>query len=143
MKISYQRWPCKYRLLEDYAHEIGVEGVRYSGAYLRLSPEGRLTVKAGYGWDGPSGPTFDTEDFMRGSLVHDALYQLMREGVLDRYQHREMADRLLRDICIEDGMAPGRAEYVYCAVRACGELSATPEHERPQAPTWPTGGTPE
>jgi len=29
---------------------------------------------------------------MRGSLVHDALYQLMRDGHLDRATHREAAD---------------------------------------------------
>lgn len=143
MKIRYLAAPCKYRLLEDYAHQLGLVGVVYNGAYLRLSPDGLLTIKAGYGWDGPSGPTFDTEDFMRGSLVHDALYELMRGGVLDRYQHRDMADRLLRDICIEDGMAPGRAAYVYCGVRACGELAATHKDEWPQAPTWPAGGAPE
>ena len=32
-------------------------------------------------------------DIMRGSLVHDALYQLMRENLLDHLVYREQADR--------------------------------------------------
>ena len=62
----------------------------------------------GYGRDGPSGPTLDTRDFIRGSLVHDALYQLMREGLLDHSIHRE------------DGMTALRAWWVYQGVRLFG-----------------------
>jgi hypothetical protein len=43
----------------------------------------------GYAWNGPSGPTLDTRNFMRGSLVHDALYQLMREGRMDNGLRRQ------------------------------------------------------
>jgi hypothetical protein len=90
-------------------------------------------MKAGYAWDGPSGPTWDTDTFMRGSLVHDAMYQLMRLGCMDRV-HRCYADELLRDICIEDGMWSFRAWYVYKAVRSCGESAATNSREVKVAP---------
>lgn len=63
----------------------------------------RLSVYAGYSWDGPSGPTLDTVDFLRASLVHDALYQLLREGVLPAAARAD-ADRILREISAEDGM---------------------------------------
>jgi predicted HicB family RNase H-like nuclease len=36
-------------------------------------------------------------------LVHDALYQLMRENYPDLNIHREAADRILQKICKEDG----------------------------------------
>lgn len=55
---------------------------------------GRLVIRAGYAWDGPSGPTLDTASAMLPSLVHDALYQLIREGVLD-VRHRKDADEML------------------------------------------------
>lgn len=76
-----------------------------------------LKIENRYAWDGPSGPTIDTESFMRGSLVHDALYQLMREGHLDRKIWRLYADKLLRKICLEDDMSKFRAWYVYHSVR--------------------------
>jgi len=78
-----------------------------------------LTLMKGYACDGPSGPTVDTEDFMRGSFVHDALYQLIREGVLGK-SFRKKADKILYRLCREDGMPWFRAQYVYRAVRWFG-----------------------
>jgi hypothetical protein len=127
----------KYQLVEDYGIfiEIFPPEVLQSG-FLMLEPSGFLHIRAGYAWDGPSGPTFDTLDFMRGSLVHDALYQLMRLGLLDGKKHRKYADLLLEKICMEDGMPKHRARYVYTAVRLWGLPSAT-EPEKPilYAPT--------
>jgi hypothetical protein len=91
--------------------------------FVVLEAAGDLHVRSGYAWDGPSGPTFDTLSFMRGSLVHDALYQLIREGHLPRDPFREHADRLLREHCREDGMSALRAWYVYQAVRLRGDDS--------------------
>jgi len=64
-------------------------------------------------------PTIDTKTFMAGSLAHDALYQLIREGILPPF-HRHRADIILRDMCLKDGMSKLRAWYVYRAVRAFG-----------------------
>lgn len=79
-----------------------------------------LKIKNMYAWDGPSGPTIDTENFMRGSLVHDVLYQLIREGHLDKKSWRLYADKLIRKICLEDGMNKFRAWYVYHTLRMFG-----------------------
>ena len=78
----------------------------------------KLFIKIGYHWDGASG-WFDTQAIMRGALVHDALYQLMRQGEMTRTLRIE-ADRLLRDICIMDGMSRFMANRVYNAVRLFG-----------------------
>lgn len=118
----------KYQLVEAYEHptEIRPESVvRTVGDFVVLTTDGRLQTKKGYAWDGPSGPTIDTKNFMRGSLVHDALYQLMREGLLSQ-EHRETADRLLREICLEDGMSRIRAWWVYRAVRSFAAAAAAP-----------------
>ncbi len=122
----------KYQLQEAYVVEVGIEpkaGVETD--YLALSTDGTLTVKKGYAWDGPSGPTVDTANFMRGSLVHDALYQLMREGHLDGKLHRERADRLLQRMCVEDGMSSLRAWWVYLGVRFGGGPSVDPANAKP------------
>lgn len=93
--------------------------------FVKLSPAGLLTIQAGYAWDGPSGPIPASPDFMRGSLVHDALYQLMQTGLLDT-QYRGVADDLLYLICIEDGMDKNYAKWVYTAVHTFGGRRADP-----------------
>ena len=108
----------KYQLKSNYAVTISIKPpADITTPYITLNAQGMLTLKDGYAWDGPSGPTIDTLTFMRGALIHDALYQLMREGKLNPTVHRETADSILRDICMEDGMWSFRAWYVYQAVR--------------------------
>lgn len=116
--------------MDDYAIQVDIKPAEEFGfTYLSLSMDGLLTVSRYYAWDGPSGPTLDTRDFMRGSLVHDALYQLMRLRVLDYRVHRKRADQLLREICLEDGMCRLRAWYVYHALRIFASGSARPRKE--------------
>lgn len=123
-----------YRKLKGYKYEllngelIEVPQVAALGLienkYITLD-NGILLIKKHYAWDGPSGPTLDTKTFMRGSLVHDSLYQLMREGLLPRIW-RKYTDKLLRDICLEDGMKKFRAWYVYHSVRTFAKKSSMP-----------------
>lgn len=96
--------------------------LRYAGPYLGIDRD-ELKIAKGYAWDGPSGPTFDTKTFMRASLVHDALYQLIRMEVLP-VALREDADAILHRICREDGMSRFRAWYCWKAVRRFGGSSA-------------------
>lgn len=134
--IAY-RGGYKYQTEADYAIRTGITPEKeFSSDYLAITVDGHLTIKKGYAWDGPSGPTFDTRNFMRGSLVHDALYQLMREKALDSAKHRPMADRLLQAVCEEDGMSRLRAWWVYWGVRLFGDPAADPTNKKPiiQAP---------
>jgi len=108
----------KYELMEFTVCKNTIEKVSIDTTYVRLK-NGELLVRKHYAWDGPSGPTFDTKSFMRGSLFHDVLYQLMYNGQLDK-KYRKYADQLLRQICREDGMNRIRAWYVYRSVRAFG-----------------------
>lgn len=122
----------KYQLEETYSIKTDIKPLAVVNTnFIRLDYAGLLTIKEGYAWDGPSGPTEDTPSFMRGSLVHDALYQLMREGLLDRDDYRKPADELLKKICLEDGMNPFRAEYVYRAVRIFGKSYNTKSDPNP------------
>ena len=134
--IHYQAG-FKYQLVYDYWGQIDImlpQDITFT--WFSISKTGEIKVKRGYAWDGPSGPTIDTKNFMRGSLVHDALYQLMREQKID-IDHRDEADRLLRQHCREDGMSVLRAWIVYLAVKWFGKKSALPdegEEEIYQAP---------
>ena len=80
---------------------------------------GVLTIQPGYAWDGPSGPTIDTPDSMRGSLIHDIFYQMMREGLIHKRWRKRVDKELLR-ITRQDGMPRWRAYPWYWAVRISG-----------------------
>lgn len=132
MKCIAYNGGYKYQLKQEYTVTIGIRPqTAIDTEYIDLDTDGRLTIAEGYAWDGPSGPTIDTLTFMRGSLVHDALYQLMREQRLDHVLHREAADRTLQQICIEDGMWSVRAWLVYYAVRLFADPAADPSARRP------------
>jgi len=115
----------KYQLMENYELYIPIRNKIVSERFIKLCVDGLLIIKQGYAWDGPSGPTFDTLTFMRGSLVHDAIYQLIRLELLPLL-YRKLADELLYSICLEDGMNKFRAWYVYQSVRLFAGLCAKP-----------------
>jgi len=122
-----KRRKYKYNLKSDLEYETGIQlGEPKSDKFLGISTTGTLQIKKGYSWDGPSGPTIDTKTFMQGALIHDALYQLMREGILPQ-EARKRADVILRDVCIEDDMFPFCAWVVYYAVRIFGACYAKPD----------------
>ena len=107
-QIKY-REGYKYQLAEDYTIQISIYPiVEIETEFIRLDRDGYLLIRRGYAWDGPSGPTCDTVNSMRGSLVHDALYQLMRQGHL-LPELRDEADVIAYKIWREDGMGAFRA----------------------------------
>jgi hypothetical protein len=90
----------KYQTLDEIVYETGWnlprrQSVATDLGWVHLSGDGRLTIRRGYCWNGASGPTLDTASTMRASLVHDALYQILREGLLPP------AFRLRADACLE------------------------------------------
>lgn len=112
----YYRPGYEYQSSRNYSHAVPwYDGPTVRCPFVTLYP-GLLVVHAGYAWDGPSGPTFDTRSFMRGAFVHDALYQLIREGELAP-AYRLQADRELWACCRADGMWLVRAAWVYAGVR--------------------------
>jgi hypothetical protein len=128
MKLQYQlltNW--KYRTVGPCMVKTGILDLFINTPYATLHGTGLLIISDGYAWDGASGPAIDTKTFMRGSLVHDCLYQLMREGLLDRDKYRNCADELLRQICLEDGMWKARADWVYWAVKSFAKRSTEPK----------------
>ena len=128
-KILYKKG-YKYQLVDGFTALVDIYPPKVLiTEFIILSPYGELFLKKGYAWDGATG-AIDTRNFMRGSAVHDALYQLMRQGLLDADKYREIADKELRKICKEDGMSSFRAAYVYRAVRTFGGRLAKPSAKR-------------
>ena len=130
--ISYKKG-YKYQLVEAYTVKIPIrpkESVASPSEFIALTANGLLTINKGYAWDGPSGPAIDTRNFMRGSLVHDALYQLIREKLLDQHTTLEPADRLLQKMCKADGMSSLRAWWIYKVLRIAGGFASVSGNER-------------
>ena len=115
---QYQKVSWKYVLHVDFHHILAFGPLHVEGELYRVRGS-ILTVKAGYAWDGASGPTLDTEDSMTAGLVHDVLYQAMREGNL-RSVYRRQTDREFRRILKRDGMSWLRRWVWWLGVRVCG-----------------------
>lgn len=109
-QYKYQLLDPMTVIVDHYFPTIDIGWVTVNG--------GAITVKQGYCWDGAS-CAIDTADFMIPSLVHDALYQLIRLQHVET-KHRLSADRILKDLCLLYGMSRFRANYVYFAVRMFG-----------------------
>jgi hypothetical protein len=133
----------RFRLEEPVRIATGLFGYEGGNSYLHINANGDLVVHAGYGWDGASGPTMDTPGTCRASLVHDALYQLIRLGVLPAEVARKRADVLLQTLMDEDtprnsGVLGSlkelwndlRGRYWYRGVRWFGASSTAPTAER-------------
>lgn len=120
-----------YQVAEDFTIDTGIVteyGAKWHFSYL--DPDGLLTIKRGYCWDGASGPAWDTKNSLSASCVHDVLYQLMRKGLLST-EHKARVDKLFHEMLIENGMWKFRADAWYRAVKEFGfEAIAEPERIR-------------
>ena len=127
-ELQYRRVSWKYVLEKNVNLTLPVglcPDHMHLSPYLYLGGS-TFVIKAGYAWDGASGPTVDTQATMYPALVHDALYQLIRLGVLPQRARKE-ADKLFRRLLKADGMTFFRRWYFYRAVRWLGASSARPE----------------
>jgi len=122
--IQYFKGDYKYRLKRDCVVETSVfpEADVWSD-YVRLRTDGLLWIKSGYCWDGASWAA-DSKTFLRASLCHDSLYQLIRRGLIPS-SCRADADLTMHRICLDDGMSSIRAFYTCRGVRRFGGRAAS------------------
>ncbi len=121
----------KHQLADPYQITVSIqprEAIKTD--YIDLDTSGNLTIRKSYAWDGPSGPVVDTVQNMRASLVHDALYQLMRNNKISSRTHRKTADQLFRDMCKQDGVPSHTANLYYQALRKFGKPAAATENKK-------------
>jgi len=106
----------------DYL-ELGSKKAQFYGK------TGWIILKPGFTWDGPSGPTIDTDNWLKPSAEHDALYAGLKFGVFKDYdvtleglklnheQIRKYADDLMYERLVENGVHEFRAGYSWAGVR--------------------------
>jgi len=129
-KIRYQHG-LKYQLTAPWWVETGMKGhaARIEShdkiPWVELRSDGRLTMRFGWCFDGPSGPTHDTADFMGGAAGHDGWYDLLRHQRVAPHTRR-FADWLLYALCRQNGMPFWRAAYVWAGVRLGATGAAKP-----------------
>lgn len=133
--VHYRRRPRNYLLELARPFRIRTGIVRpgaplIGNAFVNLDQAGVLSIAAEYAWDGASGPIAQTPDVIRPSVVHDALYQLMREFGLEP-KWRVVADQLLRQMCVADGMPRWQANVVHAAVATFGARYIDPLTPQP------------
>ena len=131
----FYRAGYKYQLAREYRCLTGILPERaIRTQFLTLDLVGELTIRRGYAWNGAD-VIPDDKEVMRASLVHDALYQLLRDGHLEQ-KWRLDADQILMAICIEDDLSPTYAQAIFAAVRMGGGPAADPANAHPvlQAP---------
>lgn len=93
--------------------------------FISITP-GTVIAKAGYAWDGASGPAIDTTNFMRASLIHDIMYQAIHNRFENNEILRKVADKTMYYYCRKDGMSWIRAQWCYWAVRLFGRFAIKP-----------------
>lgn len=134
INVIYYKAGYKYQLWADYQLQTVIKPAHtIHENFFLLDTTGLLVIKGGYAWDGASGPTIDSSSSMRGSLVHDALYQMISLGLLP-ITLRDEIDYLFYDIIREDGMMDFRAWAWYRAVRAFGHQPALRDKPLMMAP---------
>ena len=121
----------KYQLASEYRIKIKIlPATDIATDFIDLSIDGELKINKHYAWDGPSGPVIDTKENLRASLVHDALYQLMRLEKLKSRTYRKTADKIFRNICKKDGVPSISANIYYKALRRFGKPATSPENKK-------------
>jgi hypothetical protein len=142
----YYRKGYKYQAAQDCSCQTEISGIGIDQPFYGLTPDGILTGKRGYAWDGPSGPTYDSRYCMRGPFFHDIGYQMMREqripltykpyfdGLMWRIIKEDIEIMILRYKPAVQGIikkaAEARALAWYNAVYYLAESAALPENDR-------------
>ena len=117
----------KYELMEATKFKVLLPNTDETTPFVHIL-NGSLFIQKHYAWDGSSIPmkglwgwVWNSDKHCKiASVVHDALCQLIRAGRLPLL-HREYADGLYRDMCIEGGMSLWQAKMRYWCLRKFGK----------------------
>jgi hypothetical protein len=100
---------------------------------ISLRRDGWLWVSPYFSWDGCSGIAWDDHTNMRAGQAHDALYALIRMGLLP-LSYRKECDATLKRLMVDDGALYCRASYYEWAVNCFGRGPATCQRKIYEAP---------
>ena len=116
----------KHKLFKSYRIQTTYRPKkRIETEFITLCKNGVLIIKIAYRWNGL---TFfpEIKSMIRASLIHDALYELMKERLLDYKTDRNTADNLFREESVKDRTWRIVTEPVYIVLRTMGAGFAKP-----------------
>ena len=98
---------------------------------------GVLTIQKYYQWDGSTIPLkkwykwiFDSDKYCKvASLCHDALYQLMQNGLID-LKHKDYIDTLYGQMCVKGGMGERQAATRVWALKKFAKIEVVTAEEQ-------------
>jgi hypothetical protein len=98
---------------------------------------GVLTIQKFYQWDGSSVPLkkwwrwiWNSDKYCKvASLEHDALYQLMQNGLLST-DHKDYIDAIYGEKCIKGGMGKRQAALRVWALQKFAKVKVEPAEEQ-------------
>lgn len=147
MPTIHYREGYKYQLTQPLVVDIAIHP-RHDivTEYASLTAKGKLTIRQGYAWDGPSGPckwlselpligwlyrAFMLPQILPASAIHDALFWLMRWGYLDPVIHFTPANKIMRWTCMADGTTWVRAWWIYQGLQWFSHTAASSRSKKP------------
>ena len=135
--MKYRKRKYNYQLVEPHVTRTRILGYSVDTIYMSLTPDGVLTGKVLYAWDGASGPTIDDKDIPVSernkrrsrtavpTLNHDIKYQMLRLGVLP-LSLKPLIDQEFYDDLIARDFNPRRSEIWHMGVVFGGGPSCVP-----------------
>lgn len=120
----------KYQLVEDFEYVLPIW---FPAMNLELNSEfidikqNVLLIKSGYAWDGASCIP-DIKNKV-AALVHDALYQLIRQELLNKEKAKKSADILFMYMCRDEGTPKWISQIYYKSLEKFGDKAATKPRE--------------
>jgi hypothetical protein len=119
----------KYQLASDEKIQTRIKPSQpIDTHFIHLGMDGNLYIRSGYAWDGVSGG-WDTLATRTPSLVHDALYQLMRMSWLPRH-YKNQADAIYIFMLKERGVGWLRRRIHKRALQAFGGSNTDPKNQK-------------
>ncbi len=129
-----------FKLDEEYVLHSPIMGHHFVGEWLRIEPDGKITIPRNYAWNGCS-PKFNILDVCilgtpdgnidvetgkpktyHASLVHDALYQYYKWHDISRAEIDILFLQMMRERLFKP------AKIYYCAVRLFGGFAIGEKH---------------
>jgi|GEM_PF-908278 len=106
----------KFVVAEDFTIQTAILGYVVETRHAILTPDGKLTARQGYPWDGNSGPFPDTKSSIEASCGHDILCDFVNEGLLPFFL-QPLIDQEYYIICVRKGMWWRLARSLMLAIR--------------------------
>lgn len=123
--MKYSKVQYKYYLEETIEVQTSLRTAQSAivPGYIFLGVDGKMIIYSRYAWDGiTNGVNFKSNRIP--GLVHDATYQLIREGLID-LSLKAQSDKDLRDMMIAEGSWEFVANFFYFCVSKFGNAFAT------------------